>query len=99
MILVIQHKVRDFDAWKPVFDEQEPVRQTYGCTGHFVFRDSAPAYRPHGAAAVSLAPGGGGVSSRAVDGAGHAAWRCRERAAPHVVKETEAVDRRLCEAA
>ena len=40
MILVIQHKVRDFDAWKPVFDEQEPVRQTYGCTGHFVFRDS-----------------------------------------------------------
>ncbi len=40
MILVIQHKVRDFDAWKPVFDEQEAVRQTYGCTGHYVFRDS-----------------------------------------------------------
>jgi quinol monooxygenase YgiN len=40
MILVIQHKVRDFDAWKPVFDEQEPVRRTHGCSGQFVLRDS-----------------------------------------------------------
>jgi quinol monooxygenase YgiN len=40
MILVIQHKVHDFDAWKPVFDEQEPLRRGCGCLGHFVVRDS-----------------------------------------------------------
>ena len=26
-ILVVQHKVHDFDAWKPVFDEHESVRR------------------------------------------------------------------------
>ena len=40
MILVIQHKVHDYDAWKPVFDEQEQVRRVHGCIGHHVVRDS-----------------------------------------------------------
>lgn len=25
-VLVVQHRVRDFDAWKPVFDEHESAR-------------------------------------------------------------------------
>jgi hypothetical protein len=29
-VLVVQHKVRDFDAWKPVFDEDESRRREHG---------------------------------------------------------------------
>ena len=38
MDVILQHTVRDFDAWKPVFDEHEPVRAKYGCTGCTVYR-------------------------------------------------------------
>jgi len=38
MELIIQHTVRDFDAWKPVFDEHETVRARYGCLGHTIYR-------------------------------------------------------------
>jgi quinol monooxygenase YgiN len=38
MILILQHTVRDYDAWKPVFDEHESVRATYGCLGHTIYR-------------------------------------------------------------
>jgi len=37
--LVVHHKVRDYDAWKPVFDEHEPVRRSHGETEHRVYRD------------------------------------------------------------
>jgi len=40
MFLIVQHTVRDYDAWKPFFDEHEPVRAKYGCTGHTIYRDS-----------------------------------------------------------
>jgi quinol monooxygenase YgiN len=40
MILIVQHTVRDFDAWKPVFDEHESVRAKYGCLGHTIYRDA-----------------------------------------------------------
>ncbi len=99
MILVIQHKVRDFDAWKPVFDEQEPVRQTYGCTGHFVFRDSdlptdltVLLQFPSRQAAEAFLAGPSmeqAMQRGGVESAPRLTW----------VKETEAVDRRLCEAA
>jgi hypothetical protein len=37
-VLVVQHKVRDFDAWKPVFDEDESRRRGYGAQRHWVYR-------------------------------------------------------------
>jgi quinol monooxygenase YgiN len=40
MILIVQHTVRDYDAWKPVFDEHESVRASYGCQGHTIYRDA-----------------------------------------------------------
>lgn len=40
MFLVVQHTVRDYDAWKPVFDEHESVRAKYGSQGHTIYRDA-----------------------------------------------------------
>ena len=38
MYIIVQHKVRDYDSWKPAFDDHESVRAKYGCKGHTVFR-------------------------------------------------------------
>lgn len=38
MIAIVQHRVRDFDAWLPVFKEHRPVREQYGCRSHRVYR-------------------------------------------------------------
>jgi quinol monooxygenase YgiN len=38
MILILQERVRDYDAWKSVFDNGEPLRAKHGCTGHEIFR-------------------------------------------------------------
>ena len=39
MILVVQHRVRDFVSWKPVFDEQGSiVRVRHGATRHWLYR-------------------------------------------------------------
>ena len=40
MILVVQHTVRDYDAWKSVFDEHESTRAKHGATGHTIYRDA-----------------------------------------------------------
>ena len=40
MILIVQHTVRDYEAWKLVFDEHESVRAKYGCHGHTIYRDA-----------------------------------------------------------
>jgi len=40
MILIVQHTVRDYDEWKPVFDENQSARVKYGCKGHTIFRDA-----------------------------------------------------------
>ena len=40
MFLIVHHTVRDYDAWKPVFDEHESVRVKHGCEGHTVYRDA-----------------------------------------------------------
>jgi quinol monooxygenase YgiN len=37
-VLVVQHRVRDFDAWKPVFDEHESVRREHGAQRHWLYR-------------------------------------------------------------
>jgi hypothetical protein len=38
MILIVQHKVRDYEAWKSVFDEHQAVRTRYGASGHELYR-------------------------------------------------------------
>ena len=37
--LVVHHSVRDYDAWKPVFDEHEEVRRSHGEVEHRIYRD------------------------------------------------------------
>jgi hypothetical protein len=37
-VLVVQHRVRDFDAWKPVFDEDESRRRDHGAQRHWLYR-------------------------------------------------------------
>ena len=39
MDVIVQHTVRDFDAWKPAFDAHEPTRVKFGCKGHTIYRD------------------------------------------------------------
>jgi quinol monooxygenase YgiN len=36
--LVVHHRVRDYDAWKPVFDEHEDVRREHGAAEHRIYR-------------------------------------------------------------
>jgi heme-degrading monooxygenase HmoA len=38
MIIIVQHKVRDYETWKPVFDEHGDVRRRHGATGHELYR-------------------------------------------------------------
>lgn len=38
MIIIVQHTVRDYDAWKTVFDEHQDVRTRHGATGHVLYR-------------------------------------------------------------
>jgi hypothetical protein len=37
--LVVHHRVADYDAWKPVFDEHESVRRGHCEIEHRVYRD------------------------------------------------------------
>ena len=37
--LVVHHRVADYDAWKTVFDEHEPVRRSHGEIEHRIYRD------------------------------------------------------------
>jgi len=36
--LVVHHRVRDYDVWKPVFDEHEGVRVSHGEAEHRIYR-------------------------------------------------------------
>jgi hypothetical protein len=36
--LAIRHHVRDYSAWRGVYDEVEPLRAQYGCTAQRVMR-------------------------------------------------------------
>jgi len=38
MIILVQHKVSDFDAWKLVFEEHGDIRRRHGATGHVLYR-------------------------------------------------------------
>jgi len=37
-VLVVHHRVRDYDAWKPVFDEHAEVRKQHGAVRHWLYR-------------------------------------------------------------
>jgi len=37
-VLVVHHRVRDYDAWKPVFDEHEASRREHGAARHWLYR-------------------------------------------------------------
>jgi len=39
MFLIVQHTVRDYDAWRPAFDAHGSVRAEYGCRSHTIYRD------------------------------------------------------------
>ncbi len=39
MYVIVKHTVRDYDAWKPAFDEHESARAGHGCEGHTVYRE------------------------------------------------------------
>ena len=34
--LTVRHKVQDYAAWRKVYDELQPLRAQYGCTGQRV---------------------------------------------------------------
>src|SRR4029077_11238047 len=36
--VIVRHKVKDFDAWKPLFDEHGEVRRRDGALGHQLYR-------------------------------------------------------------
>jgi heme-degrading monooxygenase HmoA len=40
MILLVHHRVRDYDAWKPVFDEHQSVREAHGAIRHWLYRST-----------------------------------------------------------
>ena len=36
--MIVHHKVKDYDAWKPFFDGHEATRTAGGSTGYTIFR-------------------------------------------------------------
>ena len=36
--VIVRHQVRDYAAWKPIFDEHGEVRRRHGATGHRLYR-------------------------------------------------------------
>jgi hypothetical protein len=89
MILIVQHGVRDDDAWKAVFDEHEGVRRRHGATGHTVHRSADD---PNGVIVVNhfpLARAGRSLCERPVARRGDGARRSHA-----CLSGDDAVDRR-----
>ena len=38
--ILVRHKVKDFAAWKPIFDEHSAARKAGGSRGGYVFRSA-----------------------------------------------------------
>lgn len=38
--MLVRHKVKDYEKWKPVFDEHAAMRKTGGCKGGRLFRNT-----------------------------------------------------------
>lgn len=41
--VIVRHRVKDFDTWKPLFDEHGAARRRHGAVGHQLYRSSADA--------------------------------------------------------
>src|SRR5437899_1317475 len=39
--VIVRHRVQDFAAWKPVFDEHGAVRRKHGALGHQLYRSQS----------------------------------------------------------
>ena len=78
--LVVHHRVRDYDAWKPVFDEHEDVRRSHGELEHRIYQTLGD---PNGVVIHNDFPSRGGrarVHGRPVAAGGDGARRRRGRA-------------------
>jgi hypothetical protein len=40
VLMVVKHPVKDFDAWRIVYSEAQPIRDRHGVTDAAVFRDA-----------------------------------------------------------
>ena len=38
--LLVQHTVKDYDTWRPYYDQHAATRADFGCTGDQVFQDA-----------------------------------------------------------
>jgi hypothetical protein len=38
MILMVEHRVADWDAWKLAFEAHSDMQQRHGATGHLIYR-------------------------------------------------------------
>ena len=99
MIIMVQHTVRDFDAWKRVFDDHESVRRRHGSTGHQLYQGADD---PNAVTVVNHFPSREQAESFATDPSlKEAMERGGVVGEPRVtwVEETESVDYRQSKAA
>ena len=40
VLMVVQHPVRDYDAWRIEYDKAQPIRDRHGVTDAMVFRNA-----------------------------------------------------------
>jgi quinol monooxygenase YgiN len=40
--VIVRHRVKDYDTWKPFFDEHADVRRRHGAVGHELYRLNDP---------------------------------------------------------
>jgi len=99
ILIIVQHTVRDYDAWKPVFDEHEAVRRRHGATGHQIYRGADD---PNEVTIVNQFPSREQAEAFATDPSLREAMeRGGVTSEPRVtwVRDTEAVDYRQSKAA
>ena len=78
--VAVHHRVRDYDAWKPVFDEHEGVRRSHGQIEHRLYRawgDPLAARHPQ---RLPERRGSRGLRQRSESSRGDGAGRRRGRA-------------------
>jgi len=41
--VIVRHRVKDYDTWRPLFEEHGEVRRRYGAQGHELYRTDGDA--------------------------------------------------------